>query len=368
MILGIDPSTFLEQQRIAKSKYYRNGKEINPFAELKKNGVSHMRIRIWNDPHGENGEDYLAGTCDLQNAIDLYKYLKEFDFKYIVDFHYSDFWADPAKQALPKAWANYTFDQVVEAIYEFTKASLIKIKESGMPVEFVQIGNEITHGLVYPLGKITDDIEDSFNRVSKLLASGLKALHEVMPGVKSILHLEESYNIPLYERYISNLLERNVRFDVIGSSYYPFWHHSFKEYFANMDNIQAKFNIPVMNMELGFPFTLLDYKANENGEKKHLVINADNMTDFKKMMPYECDPEGQRQFIETFLKLAKEHNLQGVCYWEPLWIPGEGICWASDEAQKYMHTEAKDTRNEWANQCLFDYSGNVLPAFDEYKI
>lgn len=367
MILGIDPSTFLEQQRIAQSVYTKRGKKVDPFFEFKKNGGTHIRIRIWNDPYDKNRKPYLAGTCDLDNFINLCKKLKKYNFKYVVDFHYSDFWADPSKQYLPKAWENKSLKEVEKLLYEFTKDSLLRIKKENIDVDYIQPGNEITQGLCWPLAKRDKEDDSSFDNIAILLKSGIKACKEVFPEAKIILHLEQSYDQPLYRRYLSNLIKRDVKFDIVGTSYYPFWHHSFEEYFANMDMVQKEFGLPVMNVELGFAFTLEDYKADENGVKKHLVINADNIEDFKKMMPFDCTPKGQKQFVKEFLKLAKKHHLLGVFYWEPFWIPGEGICWASDEGQIYNHSNAKDTRNEWANQCLFDYSGEMLPAFSEFK-
>ena len=112
MILGIDVSTYLEQQRIAHSKYYKDGKEVDPFALFKQNGVSIIRTRIWNNPYSENGEPYLAGTCDLKNFIELAEMLKKYGFHHLVDFHYSDFWADPAKQFLPKAWESLSYEEI----------------------------------------------------------------------------------------------------------------------------------------------------------------------------------------------------------------------------------------------------------------
>lgn len=370
MILGIDTSTFLEQQRISHPVYKKDGKVIDPFTLFKNQGVSHIRIRIWNNPYSEDGKPYLAGTCDLNNCLYLMKYLKKYNFKYLVDFHYSDFWADPSKQFLPKAWRKYSFEQLVGAVYDFTKESLLKIKELNTDVDMIQVGNEITNGMLWPFGHLDEGEarQASFDRFAAFLKSGIEACHEVYPKAKIVLHLERSYDQEAYREIISNLLHRGVEIDIVGSSYYPFWHHGFDEYFANMDMVQKEFGLPVMNAELGFPFTLLDYKKDENGKAKHLVINADNIEDFLKMMPYYPDVEGQKKFVKEFIRLAKEHHLVAVNYWEPTWIPGEGICWASDEGQEYQHSDAKETRNEWANQCLFDYEGNALPALDEYKL
>ena len=369
MILGIDVSTYLEQQRLTGQKYYKDGKEVDPFVLFRNNGVTHLRTRVWNDPYGENGEPYLAGTCDLANFIELAKKLEKYGFKHILDFHYSDFWVDPSKQFLPKAWKDYSYEEVVKAVYDFTKESLLKVKKEDIELEMIQIGNEITHGMLWPYGKILggEEKEASYDRFATLLKAGIKASEEIYPNAKIIIHLEQSYDQVAYRDILTNLLARNVKIDILGSSYYPFWHHQFDEYFANMDMVQREFNIPVMNVELGFPFTTIDYKKDEDGKPKHLVINADNIEDFLKLMPYYPDKEGQAKFVREFLRLGEEHHLLGACYWEPLWVPGEGICWASKAGQAYQNDTAKDTRNEWANQCLFDYEGNALPALDEYK-
>ena len=370
MLLGIDTSTYLEQQRLAHSVYKKDGKPVDPFKIFQDNGVTVLRTRIWNNPYSEDGEPYLAGTCDVDNFIKLAEYVRPYGFKHMVDFHYSDHWADPSKQYLPKAWRNYSFEEVVNAVYEFTKESLLKIKSHDIDVGMVQIGNEITHGMLWPFGQLNweEDINACFDRFASLLKSGIKAAKEVYPNIKAIIHLEQSYDQNAYRLILSNLIKRGVQIDILGTSYYPFWHHGFDEYFANMDMVQREFNIPVMNVELGFPFTLIDYKLDIETGKQHLVINTDNIEDYLKMMPFYPDEDGQAKFIETFLKLAKEHHLCGVCYWEPLWIPGEGICWASKAGQEYQHSNAKDTRNEWANQCLFDYQGNALPALDKFKV
>ena len=369
MILGIDVSTYLEQQRLTHQKYYKDGKEIDPFLLFKQNGVTHIRLRIWNNPYDENGTPYLAGTCDLNYILELFNVLRKYDFHYLIDFHYSDFWADPAKQFIPKAWKNYSFDELVEAVYSFTKESLTKLKEAGMPIDYVQVGNEITLGMLYPVALLQggDERKGSFKRLSTLLKSGLKAVKEVVPEAERIIHLEQSYDIPVYDEYLTELEENNVEYEILGSSYYPFWHHGFDEYFACQDMVRNKHHKKIMNMELGYTWTTDDYSSGEDGPK-HMVINADNMKDFIKYLPHDVSKEGQALFIKDFIRLGKEHHLEGIFYWEPLWVPGEGICWASKAGQAYQNDLRKDTRNEWANQCLFDYEANALPSFDEYKL
>ena len=370
MLLGIDTSTYLEQQRLTHQKYLKDEKEVDPFALFKSQGVTLLRTRIWNRPYDDEGNPYLGGTCDLDNFLKLAKELDKYHFKHIVDFHYSDFWVDPSKQFMPKDWKNLSYEEVVKAVYNFTKDSLVTIKSQNIDVVMVQIGNEITHGFIWPFGQLKygEEKSASYDRFAELLKAGLKAVKEVYPNAETIIHLEQSYDQELYRDILTNLRDREVKFDILGTSYYPFWHHGFDEYFANVDMVQKEFNVKVMNVELGFPFTTLDYRKDESGKPKHLVINADNIEDFLKLMPYYPDIKGQEKFVEEFIKLGKKHNLYGACYWEPLWVPGEGICWASKAGQAYQNDTSKDTRNEWANQCLFDYEANALPALYKFKI
>ena len=119
MILGIDASTYLEELQHG-AKYYRGDKEIDPLDAFAENGVDHMRIRVWNDPKSKDGDPYLAGDCDIDNYVRLGKLAKSKGYKLLMDLHYSDFWADPGKQFIPKAWVGYTLDELVDAVYEFT--------------------------------------------------------------------------------------------------------------------------------------------------------------------------------------------------------------------------------------------------------
>ncbi len=368
MILGIDTSTYFEEEEV-KAKYYRDGKEVDPLKEFRNNNVSHMRIRIWNDPYSEDKKPYLGGTSDLDKAIRLSKIASSYGYKLLWDFHYSDFWADPGKQICPKAWKDLTFEQVCKEVYKFTKECLIKAKENDLDISLVQIGNEITNGMIWPFGKLDESTtpRGNYEHLSLLLKEGVKAAREVFPKIKIIIHLERSYDQVVYAEYFDHLKQYNVDYDIIGMSYYPYWHGTFKQFFANVNMCQQRFNKDVMVMELGYSFTLEDYILNNNGQAQ-LVVNG-NSKDLISNLPYPITKQGQAQFIEEFLKLAKENNVKGVFYWEPMWIPCEDkICWASKEGQAYIHEEGKSTRNEWSNQCLFDYKGEMNPSFDKFKI
>ena len=364
MILGIDASTYLEELAHG-AKYYDGNTEIDPLDAFVKNGVDHMRIRVWNDPFGENGEPYLAGTADLDNYVKLGRLAKAKGFRLYMDLHYSDFWADPGKQFIPKAWREYDLDQLCEAVYSFTKHCLEVACREGVAPEMIQVGNEITNGILWPVGKLEKDGErGNYESFIKLIGAGCRACREVLPEAKIMLHLERSNDQAVYQEFFTEMEKAGIEFDVIGASYYPFWHGTPDELFANLEKCK-KFGKEIVIAELGYGFTTEGYFL--NGRECRLVVdeNLSRVPGFTDIYP--MTPEGQRSFIHYIIKRARESGVDGVYYWEPLWIPGEGICWASEIAQSYIHEEGKSTHNEWANQCLFDYDGRKLPAFDEFR-
>ncbi len=366
MKLGIDVSTYLEE-KASNARYFDHDQEINPLQQAKDNGVELIRLRVWNDPT-ENGKPYLGGTNSVDNDIEIIKELKQYDFSYIIDFHYSDFWVDPGKQTLPKAWINLSFEELKQQVYEFTKESLLRFKQLGIKIPYVQVGNETTNGMLWPHGQLVDQGKGkertNYENFVALVNSGIKAVREVLDDAKVIIHLERSNDVAVYEELFSKLEQHNVDYDVIGMSYYAYWHGNMNQLFTNVNNCKNKFHKPVMIMELGYGFTLEDYLLTENGKNEMKVSKETIEAD----LPYDISKEGQAAFIEDFLNRCLENDIEGVIYWEPFWIPGDNICWASEEGQAYIHEEGKPTRNEWSNQCLFDYEGNKLPAFDKFKI
>ena len=367
MRLGVDTSTIIEEEA-AGAKYYDHGKEVDPYALFPKNGVDLMRIRIWNDPYSEDGKPYLGGTNDLAQAIKIIRRTKQYGYTYCINFHYSDFWVDPMKQTLPKAWKNYGIEELCDAVYKYTKSSLEEIKKEDIKVDYIQIGNEITNGMLWPLGGLIDQgwgkPRCNYDNFIALLNSGISAAREIYPEARIMIHLESPHNQGTFDEIMTKLSEYNVDFDLLGTSYYPYWHGSMDQLFKTLSMIKDKYHKPVMISELGYGFTFEDYILNNNGFNQ-MKVNEDTISG---ELPYPVSIEGQAAFIEEFVKRCQENDVEGIMYWEPLWIPGDGICWASEEGQKYIHEEGKSTRNEWANQCFFDYSGNMLPAFNKYKI
>lgn len=368
MKLGIDVSTYFEELAHGAT-YYDGKKRVEPLDMLRANGVDCMRIRLWVHPYDEQGNPYLGGTCDLDNFLRLATLAASKGYAIMLDLHYSDFWADPGKQFIPKSWVGLDLDGLVQRVYDYTKQTLTTIAAHGIKLAYIQVGNEITNGMLWPFGHLHEQkigSRTNYDSLIKLLKSGIAACREVSPSADIILHLEKSYDQVIYNEYFTHMEQAGVDYDVIGYSYYPYWHGTFEQFYANVDFCK-KFGKRQMVVELGYAFTAEDYIKHEHGGA-HLVVSNDNLDSFGFVQEYPITPAGQAHFTEVFLSMAELHGIEAVYWWEPLWIPGDGICWASQGAMKYIHEEGKSSRNEWANQCLFDYKGRKLPAFDAFRV
>lgn len=368
MRLGIDTSTYLEMQEVHHARYYDSSREVEPLTAFRSNGIDAMRIRIWNDPYGANGEPYLAGTCDVENFIKLATLAQRDGYRIMADFHYSDFWADPAKQCIPKAWRGLDLIGLAEHVYAFTAQTLKTAKEKGIDIEFIQVGNEITNGILWPIGHLDEKADGSrtnYDSLITLLNAGIKACREVYPKAGIVLHLERSYDQRIYNEFYGAMRDAGVDYDIIGMSYYSYWHGPFEQFFANVDNCK-QFGKRIMVVELGRAFTSEDYIKSDDSEA--LMVNNGTHEDKEFNAKYPLTVEGQRRFTHDFLALAEKHGIEVVYYWEPLWTPYGENCWASDAGKEYIHSDKRSNRNEYANHCLFDYTCHKLPAFDEFRV
>ncbi len=367
MILGIDVSTLREARRLG-CRYYKGGKEVEPFADIvKNNGVSMVRLRVWKNPYGENGEPYLGGTCDVENYIALAKEAKALGCDLLLDPHFSDFWCDPGKQTLPKGWESLSEAELLEALRNYCKELFALCIENDVVPAAVQLGNEITNGILWPYAKLSDEApRQNYGHLVTCLRIISEEVRLAFPKAKRIIHLERSFDNPTYREFFDHVAG-NVDFEVIGMSYYPYWHHGFDELFANVEDMRKRYGKEVGIVETGYGFTLEDYVKDALDDSK-LVVTDDFLKEQGAQLPYPLTPDGQAAFVEELLRLGELHHLYAILYWEPFWIPGEGICWASKEGQRYIHETKAGTRNEWANQCFYDYSGSALPSLAKFSL
>jgi arabinogalactan endo-1,4-beta-galactosidase len=361
MKLGVDLGTYNEE-KAAGARYFVAGQAVDPLAAFRANGVSLFRCRLWVRPFDGEGHSYSGGASSLAETLALAKKAASLGYAITLDLHYSDFWCDPGKQTKPAAWKDLSFAALESQVAAYTTEVLEAFKTAGVPLESLQIGNEITNGFLWPEGQLAGEVpaRTNYERFLLLLSAGLLAAREANPETQLILHLEKSGSRETYQEFFDRVEAAHLPFDIIGLSYYPFWHGGFDQLFGNIDFLEKRYGKEIRIMELGYPFTLEDY-SQAPGE---LVINARTVREAPYALPYPLTKEGQAAFVRDFLAEARRHRVAAVYYWEPCWIPGPGILWGSEAGQRYLHlAPPKPSRNEWANQCLFDYAGKALPAF-----
>ena len=272
-IFGMDASQVPALEASGVKYYDFDGKEADVFKILAQNGVNYIRVRVWNDPFDANGNGYGGGNCTIDTALEIGKRATRYNMPLLVDFHYSDFWADPGKQMVPKAWKDMSLDDKAAALEQYTRESLQKLWEAGVEVGMVQVGNE-TNGALCG--------EKEWSAIVKLMAAGSKAVREVYPDALVAVHFAnpESGN---YASYASNLHLYELDYDVFGSSYYPYWHGSLENLTRVLSQVREKYGKKVMVMETSYAWTGEDSDFSGN------TISDESAVD----KPYPYTPQGQ---------------------------------------------------------------------------
>ncbi len=356
-VKGMDISTLLEVERLG-GKFYNDGVEMELLSILESYNVNAVRLRLWNNPYTEDGRPYGAGGNDFETTYELAKRALDKHMEFLLDFHYSDFWTDPGKQTVPKAWKGKNVEQLEQAVYEYTKATLLALKEKDAFPTMIQVGNELTNGLLWPYGKVPE-----YDNIAKFVNAGIRGVRAVDPKVPIMIHLDNGGNNELYRTWFDEFMKRGSDFQIIGLSYYPFWHGSLEDLAKNMNDIAVRYGKELIIAEVSMGFTMEDYQTYEklpDEKRKGMATKAE----LAAKVGYPMTPGGQCGFMQDLMTLIKnvpEGKGRGFFYWEPAWIPVEGSGWATEEALEYIK-EKGPCGNEWANQALFDYDGNALPA------
>lgn len=358
-VKGMDLSTLLEMERCG-AKYFDQGKEMDILDIMKSYDVDTIRLRLWNDPKSETGEPYGAGNNDLAETLAIGKRVSDAGFGVLLNFHYSDFWADPGKQIKPKAWASYGVEELEKAVYDFTKESLTAVLDAGVNVTMIQVGNELSNGLLWPEGKMPN-----YDNIAKFVSAGIRACREIKADIPLMIHLDNGGKNELYRDWFDHYVERGEDFDYIGLSYYPFWHGSLQSLEDNMNDIAVRYGKELIVAEVSMGYTMEDYKSYEKLEDSERKGYATRQKLVDKI-EYPMTVQGQVDFTKDFLNrvahVADDKGC-GFFWWEPAWIPVPGSGWATPASLKYMN-DPGPCGNEWANQALFDYKGNALPALE----
>lgn len=366
-IRGMDASAVLSVEKSGAKYYGYDGKEQDVFETLAESGVNYIRLRVWNDPYDENGNGYGGGDNDVATAIELGKRATQYGMKVNIDFHYSDFWADPKRQHAPKAWEGMSADEKADALYDFTKESLTQILDAGVDVGMVQVGNEINNGM---------SGETDVPAVMGLLSAGSRAVREIADSygkdIRIVLHYTNIEDNEEVDTMAANLKEYGVDYDIFGISYYPFWDGTNENMQNVAKNIMDRYGKKVVIAETSYCYTEKDGDGFGN--------SFDGIED--AVDGYAPTVQSQATMIRDICAAANEVGVLGVFYWEGTWIPvgsedqdnsalweKYGSGWASSYSAEYDPDDAGLYYGgcSWDNQAMFDFTGHPLPSLNVFR-
>jgi len=371
-ILGMDASCVPALEKGGVRYYDHEGAEKDVYAILSENGINYIRVRVWNDPFDAEGRGYGGGNCDIENAVEIGKRATAAGMKLLVNFHYSDFWADPAKQQAPKAWKGMDIEEKCEALYEYTRDSLQKLVDAGVDIGMVQIGNE-TNGAM--CGENSADL-GGWQRIMALMSAGSRAVREVCPEALVAVHFANPEKITNFESYGKNLDYYQVDYDVFASSYYPFWHGTLDNLAAVLTDIAETYGKKVMVAETSYAYTPedTDFYGNTIGEGGGIVKN------------YPFTMQGQANLVRDVVDTVVNGcaNGIGVFYWEGTWIASGGESWEENSAlweqygsgwaTSYAAEYDPEDAGQWYggcavdNQALFTADGKATEALKVFSL
>lgn len=383
-IRGIDISSYTALKK-AGVKYYDNeGKEASLLKVLSDNGVNYIRIRIWNDPYNEKGETYGGGSNDVKAGLEIAKEAAKYNIKVLLGFHYSDFWADPAVQLLPKAWKKDRNNQekMCSNVYEFTKETLEQFKDAGADIGMVQVGNEISQGMMGIMHKTKANVwqeEEKSTIIDSYLSAGARAVRECTPDALVAIHLD-NLNLGMYKDAMNAWERDNVDYDVLGASSYAFW--------AGKNMLKNVRKAGEYVASRGKLFAVLETSWLNSQKDADGTVNMVNNTNGAV---YKVGPQGQADMLsDLYNAILSNDNGLGAFYWEGAWIPVRagwvnwkynkemanefGTGWAAENAEGYYPTSKLYYNgnpvwggNSWDNQTLFDDKGYPLDSLRFYK-
>ena len=338
-LLGADISMLPKYEE--KGTVFRDadGNAVNALHFFKENGWNAARVRLFVNPDKAPEKGKGEGVCqDIAYVAKFGRQIKDAGMQFMLDFHYSDTWADPGKQFIPSDWTDHSVDALCRNVYDHTVEALKAMKKAGAEPELIQVGNEITNGMLWPVGKINHNDSDDWSILCRMIANGTKACREQCPKARIIIHTEKAGNWGITKRFYDELKNHGNDYDIIGLSYYPMWHRNVGVLSATLDSLQMRFpEKEAMIVETAA------YYSHENDKWS----KPDTYSEF-----YPISPDGQTMFTkELVAELRRHSNVTGLFWW-----------FAEENAS------GADVTKGWLNRGLFDNrTGCALPAFYEFN-
>ncbi|MEV4711250.1 glycosyl hydrolase 53 family protein [Micromonospora sp. NPDC049374] len=328
---GADVSSLQRSLDLGARYYNASGAQADPYDILASKGVNYLRLRIWNNP--------ASGYNNKARVLQQARTIKAKGFKLLIDFHYSDTWADPGKQYPPAAWANHSLSQLQADVYNYTYDVCTALKAQGTTPDAVQIGNEINVGMLWPAGQV---VNNDFAPLASLLKRGYQATKACNGATQVWIHTANADSNANARWFYDGIRAQGVTWDVTALSYYCMWHGTLANLYNVIADVRSRYGRPVVIAETAYPFTTADADHQPN------VISGTARCD-----NIPATWSGQAQQFSWVQNTARNAGAVGVFYWEPTWHAVRGNGW--DPA------DINGTGNGWDNMAVFDWSGRVNP-------
>ena len=338
-IRGADVS-YIPQIEDLGGVYRENQAAKDPLEIFRDNGMNYIRLRLWHSPpEGYNG---------LEKTIAMAIRVKALGMKFLLNFHYSDSWADPGKQTKPAAWSGLTYNVLKDSVYQYSKDVILSFKNQGVLPNMVQIGNEIISGMLWNDGRVggSFDTDAQWAKFGGLLKEGIRGVRAAIDSadtIKIMIHIDRGGSNSASRWFFDNVTQQNVDFDIIGQSFYPWWHGTLTQLESNINDLPARYNKEIIVVETAYPWTL--NWVNDGGN--NFVWNSSQLH-----AGYPASFSGQRSFMIDLMTIVRNvpNNMgTGVFYWAPEYISVEPF------------------GSIWENVTLFSFLGNVLPAIEAFN-
>jgi arabinogalactan endo-1,4-beta-galactosidase len=340
-VRGADMSFTLQEEAIG-SKLTDNG-QVAPIENIVANhGANYSRIRLWVNPQ--------AGTSDLKAALTLARRAKSAGLRIMLNLHYSDSWADRTTQQTPEKWQGQNAQQLANTVKKYTRDVIARFGAQGTPADVLQVGNEVTHGMLWPVGQVYPVGGEDWSGFTQLLKAGIAGAKEGNPQAPPaiMIHTDTGGDTEESAYFFDQIKANGVPFDLIGLSYYPFWHGSLDALGSNLKSLASKFGKDIILAETAYPWTL-----SSGDDCPSVVTDIDALPDAAKFPP---TPLGQADFFEALNLVLREvpggHGA-GYIIWEPGWLPGVNA--------------TPEVCNGHSNLTLFNWSGHGLPALTAFE-